>query len=567
MLSPDGSVVLAFNGEVYNHGPLRDELAALGHSFTTKTDTEVVLHAFLEWDMQAFEKLRGMFAAAFWNERQKRLVLVRDRLGIKPLFWARRGNDLYFGSELKTILLHPEFDRRLNLRALDRYLTSNYAAGTESLVEGIEKLAPGHWLEWRAGTIAAGTYWKLSFAPDASLDFDAAKEELDSLLDSAVREHLISDAPLGLWSSGGLDSSTILHYAARASSQPLKTFSVSFRGHSFDETRYFREVASHYGTEHHEFDLNPDKELAATIQCFAHYSDDPSADAGALPVWFLSKMCREEVTVALSGDGADELFGGYKTYIADRYARRLRSSPGFALRAASAAARALPVSDDKIGFDYKATRMLHGAQLDPVAAHFYWNGTFDETQRRELLAQRSAPAPFPLPGDETTGYLNRFLWLDQLTYLPDDILVKCDRMSMAHSLEVRPPFIDHRLVEFAARLPESFKIRGGSLKHILRELMKDKLPSAVLNRSKEGFDIPAHQWLRTVLRPLLLETLNERDVRQGGVFRWEKIADLLDAHLGRRANLGYHLWGLLVLFLWMKHWRIQPPRASIQSLS
>ena len=557
MVSPDGRTVLAFNGEVYNHAELRRELEAAGHKFGSRCDTEVVLHAFLEWDVASFAKLRGMFAAAFWTESERRLVLVRDRVGIKPLYYSRRGSDLYFGSEMKAILLHPEIERRINAEALDRYLSCNYVPGTATLVDGIDKLAPGNWLQWRDGAVSTDAYWRLEFRPDAAMDFESAKQELDRLLRSSVREHLISDAPLGVWSSGGLDSSTILHYAATEASSRLKTFSVSFRGRSFDESAYFREVAERYQTDHHEFDLNPEQDLPDAIQQFATYSDEPSADAGALPVWFLSKMCRQDVTVALSGDGADEIFGGYNTYLADRYARTLRRVP-YALRKMGArAARLLPVSDEKIGLDYKITRMLEGSLLDPVEAHFYWNGTFGSAARRALLLDPAAGTPIPLPGSDV-GYLNQFLWLDQLYYLPDDILNKCDRMSMAHSLEVRPPFLDHRLVEFAASLPEDMKIRGGKLKFLLRELMKDKLPQSVLTRKKEGFDIPAHHWLRTILRPLLVDTLSEKDVRASGIFAWEAVNGVVRSHLERRGNLGYHLWGLLILFLWLKRWGIEP---------
>jgi len=567
MLSPDGGTVLVFNGEVYNHAELRRELEALGHRFTSRCDTEVVLHAFLEWDTRSFPRLRGMFGAAFWNEKQRRLVLVRDRMGIKPLYFSRRGQEIYFGSEMKAILLHPEIERRINPRALDRYLTCNYVAGTETLVEGIDKLTPGHWLEWQDGAVTVQPYWKLALRPDPGIDLPAAKEELDHLLREAVREHLISDAPLGVWSSGGLDSTTILHYASAASSAPLKTFSVSFRGRSFDETEYFREVARRYETDHHEFDLNPAQDLRAAIEEFATYSDEPSADAGALPVWFLSKMCRQDVTVALSGDGADEIFGGYKTYVANRYARHLRQAPRGLRKLAAGVARLLPVSDEKIGLDYKIQRMLDGSLLNPVDAHFYWNGTFSEGERRALLANSSWRATPIASPTESAGYLNQFLWLDQLYYLPDDILVKCDRMSMAHSLEVRPPFLDHRLVEFAGRLPENLKIRGNRLKFVLRELMRDKLPPAVLSREKEGFDIPAHHWLRTILKPLLADTLNEANIRATGIFSWEGIEQVVRAHMERRANFGYHLWGLLILVLWIQRWHIQPPREALARLT
>jgi asparagine synthase (glutamine-hydrolysing) len=473
---------------------------------------------------------------------------------------------LYFGSELKAILLHPEIDRRINSAALGRYLSLNYVPGVDTLVEGIQKVPPGHWLEWRDRKITIEPYWTLEFRPDPRLDFESAKDELDRLLRSSVREHLVSDAPLGVWSSGGLDSSTILHYAAEASPSRLKTFSVSFHGRSFDESAYFRQVAERYDTDHHEFDLNPDEDLREAIEEFANYADEPSADAGGLPVWFLSKMCRQDVTVALSGDGADELFGGYQTYLADRYARGLQLLPRTVLSLAARAAGMLPVSDEKIGLDYKITRMLQGSLLNPAEAHLYWNGTFSREESRALLLHPNGGAPSVNLPRNGVGYLNRFLWLDQLNYLPDDILNKCDRMSMAHSLEVRPPFLDHRIVEFAATLPEHMKIRRGRLKFILRELMSDRLPPAVLTRRKEGFDIPVHHWLRTALRPLLKETLSEQNVRQSEIFSWNAIDTVMRVHLERRANLGYHLWGLLVLFLWMKRWGIGPPAQAEATL-
>ena len=560
MTSDDDDTVLVFNGELYNHMELRRELEQAGHRFYSRCDTETVLHAFLEWDIDAFRRFRGMFAAAFWTQSEKRLVLVRDHMGIKPLYFARRRENIYFGSELKAILLHPEIDRSIDLAGLSDYLSLNYVPGPRTLVEGIEKLQPGTWLESRAGAVTRGEYWRLEFDPDPRRDLESAKDELDGLLRSAVREQLVSDVPLGVWSSGGLDSSTILHYASETARGRLKTFSVSFQGRSFDESQYFREIAQAYGTDHYEFDLNPDADLADAIEDIPYYSDEPSADAGALPVWFLSKMSRRHVTVALSGDGADELFGGYKTYLADRYSQRLRRLPSGVLRFGERTARLLPCSNEKIGLDYKINRLLQGSLLDPIEAHFFWNGTFSRRQQGNLRNGWEVPANIEAgrQGRAATG-LSRFLCMDQLCYLPDDILTKVDRMSMGHSLEVRPPFLDHRIVEFAARLPENLKIRGGRLKFVLRELMKDRLPRSVVKRSKEGFDIPTHHWFRTILRPLLLDTLNEDSVRESGILSWPAVDAVIRAHLDRRANLGYHLWGLVVLFLWMKHWGITAP--------
>jgi asparagine synthase (glutamine-hydrolysing) len=492
--SDDGDSTIVFNGEIYNFAELREELSHRGHRFHSRSDTEVVLHAFLEWDTECFSRLRGMFAIALWSESRRRLVLARDRLGIKPLYIHRRGPDLYFGSELKAILGNPEVERNLDLAALDHYLSLNYVPGPNTLVEGIRKLPPGHWLEWRDGEVSSAPYWRLEMRPQAHWTLDSAKEELDRLLRESIREHLLSDVPLGIWASGGLDSSAILHYAAEASSSRLKTFSVSFAGRSCDESRYFREVAAHYGTDHHEFDLNPSEDLPGTLEQLVYYSDEPGADAGALPVWFLSRLSRQQVRVALSGEGADELFGGYITYRADCLARRLARLPAAPRRAAARLCGLWPVSDEKIGFEYRLKRFLEGSLLKPDDAHCYWNGAFSSAQKRRFFLAPDcnglASLFEALPFNGHTGFLNRYLWFDQSYYLPDDILCKCDRISMAHGLEVRPPFLDHRIAEFAASLPESLKIRGARQKHLLRELMRDKLPASVLQRKKLGHPRP-----------------------------------------------------------------------------
>ena len=562
MTSSDGGTVIAFNGEIYNHLELRRELEALGHRFRSRTDTETVLEAFLEWDTGCFARLRGMFAAALWTESSKRLVLTRDRLGIKPLYLVNRGDDLYFGSELKALFMHREIDRKLSLAGLDSYLSLNYCAGAATLVEGIEKLAPGHWLEWRDGEIREESYWRLLAGPAASQPHwtcSAAHEELDRLLKLSVKEHLASDVPVGVWLSGGVDSSTLLHYAAEASSARLKTFSISFRGHSFDESDYIRQVAAQYGTEHEQLDLNPDQDLAGAIEKFAYYSDEPNADAGALPVWFLSRLTKSSATVALSGEGADELFGGYLMQRASLLARRFRRLPYAALRLAAKAASRWPVSDEKIGFDYKLKRFLEGCQMPALRAHVYWGGTFSDSEKQRLV-KPALPGALAVTLDQYAaagGDLSTYLSFDQKYYLPDDILTKVDRMSMAHALEVRPPFLDHRIVEFANSLPSHLKIDGSRQKVLLKTLMRGKLPPRILTRKKIGFDIPAHEWFRGPLRPLLREAMDYARAEHAGFFRMLEIEALVRAHLERRANLGYHLWGLMILFLWMKKWGIQ----------
>jgi asparagine synthase (glutamine-hydrolysing) len=562
IVTDDGDTAIVFNGEIYNHLEVRGELEKLGHRFHSHSDTETVLHAFVEWDTECFSRLRGMFAIALWSKSSRRLVLARDRMGIKPLYIARRGEDLFFGSELKAIFIHPEFERRLSLAGLDCYLSLNYVPCPWTLVEGIEKLPPGQWLEWFDGKVRVESYWNLPAGPICERSLDSACEELDSLLQQSVHEHLLSDVPLGLWLSGGIDSSTVLHYAATASSRPIKTLSVSFLGRSFDETEYVRSAAKQYGTDHQEFDLNPGADLRGAIEEFAYYSDEPSSDAGALPVWFLSKMSRTEVTVALSGEGADELFGGYLTYRANQLARPIGRLPKWSLRAGLGLARLWPVSDDKISREYMAKRFLEGSLLSPEQAHVYWNGTFSGAEVRSLSAVSLPEALENVLGElrnspATRDGVSPYLWWDQKYFLPDDILNKVDRMSMAHSLEVRPPFLDHRIVEFAATLPPSLKMQGARQKVILKQLMKNRLPEMILGRKKVGFDIPAHEWLRGPLRDLLLDAMQEGLAEKAALFRPGMIQELVRLHLERRVNIGYHLWGLVLLFLWMKKWRIQ----------
>jgi asparagine synthase (glutamine-hydrolysing) len=565
----NGDTVIAFNGEIYNHAEIRKELESLGHKFESHCDTEVALRAFAQWDTECFARFRGMFGAAFWRDQEDRLVIVRDRLGIKPLYYAVHNGDLHFASELKAIFEHPDIPRRISHKALSYYLSLNYVPSPYTLVEGIQKLPAGSWLEIRSGQIRTGTYWRNEFKPqDVSLE--EACRQLDHLLKESIAEHLVSDVPLGIWASGGLDSSTILHYAAEVSSRRLETFSISFAGRRFDESQYFRLLANRYNTVHREFDVSSEVDLTAAIHEMAYYSDEPSADAGALPVWFLSQMTAKHVTVALSGEGADEVFGGYQTYLADGYAQAARYVPSALRRLGLSAASKLPVSDEKIGLEYKIKRFLGGSLLSADEAHFYWNGTFSQREQQQLglkspiesLSGLCATLP-GLPAQQEI--VNRYLFVDQHYYLPDDILYKCDRMSMAHSLEVRPPFLDHRIVDFAARLPADLKIKGKTTKRVLRELVGSKLPPEILNRPKEGLDIPAHEWLRGPLKPVVLETLGSESVRQVGLFSPAAIQSVVDRHMSRQVNLGYHIWGLLTLHLWAKRWNIETSGVSQQA--
>jgi len=354
----------------------------------------------------------------------------------------------------------------------------------------------------------------------------------------------------------------VLHYAREYSSSRLKTFSICFAGRSFDESHYARKVAQRYGTEHYELDLNPSLNLERAVEEMAYYSDEPFADAGAVPLWFLSRMSRSHVTVALSGEGSDELFGGYATYRADRLAEFARRVPRSVRRSLLRVLRYWPVSNEKIGLEYKVKRFVEGSLLEPDEAHTYWNGAFARGQQEQLLLRNMDASmgdlfQCDLPGLARDGYLSRYLAFDQRYYLTDDLLQKVDRMSMAHSLEVRPPFLDHRIIEFAASLPDHLKIDGRRQKVVLKKLMSGKLPPAILKRPKTGLDIPTHDWFRGALRGMLLETLNSRAVKETKLFLPEAIHRLIADHLDQRANVGYHLWGLLILFLWIKQWNIQ----------
>ena len=567
ILTEDGDYGITFNGEIYNHLEIRAELEGLGHTFVSHSDTETVLRAFVQWDTECFRRLRGMFAVALWKESERRLVLARDRMGIKPLYIARQGEELFFGSELKAVLVHPEIERRISLEGLDCYLSLNYVPCPWTLIEGVEKLPAGTWLEWRNGKVRSQAYWTLPFAAPTAWKMADAVEELDRLLQESVREHMLSDVPLGIWLSGGMDSTTILHYASHATSARLKTFSITYHGRSCDESDLVHRAVKEYGTEHQELDLTPEQDLQGAIEEFAYYSDEPNADAGSLPVWFLSKLCKKSTTVALSGEGADELFAGYLTCRADILAGRARYVPRGLRRTALAAARQLPVSDEKISFEYKVKRFLEGSLLSPSDAHVFWNGTFNGDQKQRLLREVLPGSFHELMGEmdklpESRDLLAPMLWFDQKYYLADDILVKSDRMSMAHAVEVRPPFLDHRIVEFAATLPLELKIRGARQKLVLRALRREKLPVTILEGKKTGFDIPAHEWLRGPLRELLVETLREGTKTYGELFDAAAVESLVQQHMNRQANLGYHLWGLLILFLWMKKWEIQSTTKS-----
>jgi len=559
-ISEDGDTILAFNGEIYNYKELRERLEGHGYRFRTNGDTEVVLQAFRHWGTSCFPMFRGMFALALVIESERRIVLARDRMGIKPLYYYRRGEALHFGSEMKAILADPRVPRRIDRSGLSHYLSLNYVPAPLTLIEGIEKLPPAHWLDWQLGSVRLQRYWSPRDSIRPRMTKQDAVEELDLLLSAAVSEQMQADVPVALWISGGVDSSLILQAAARHATSSLRTFSVRFPGEKHDESRYSRALAAHFGTRHEEYELVGNAGLADAIHSLVHFADEPCADAGAMPLWFLSALTGRDTTVALSGDGADELFGGYQTYLADSLSSKFQIVPRSVRKQLAAWSKLLPVSDEKIGLDYKLTRFLEGSLLSPGQAHFFWNGTFSEQEKRQLCAFGNHPPLSdlyrPLLGRSEPNGIKDFLKIDRKYYLADNILAKCDRISMAHSVEVRPPFLDDRIVDFAGALPPALLREKGQLKPLLKSLLASKLSPALRRRGKQGLDIPIHSWLRGPLRELVRDTLSTGRIEQSGLLNAAYVSSLLKNHLDRTTNVGYHLWGLLILSLWIEHWKI-----------
>jgi asparagine synthase (glutamine-hydrolysing) len=414
-------------------------------------------------------------------------------------------------------------------------------------------------------------YWEPSSHVRHKLTLHDAQEELDPLLSAAVQEQMLADVPVGLWISGGVDSSLILNYVAQHARSPLRTFSIRFPGEKHDESCYSRALAAHFGTRHEEYDVVPNSGLPDVIRSIVHFADEPNADAGAVPLWYLSAHTTQHCTVALSGEGADELFGGYHTFLADKLSSPFRLLPGVLLYLLALLFNEFPVSDEKIGMEYKIKRFLSGCLLPPGEAHFFWNGTFSEGEKRELCRFNDHPSLAelyrPLLEDAEPSGIKDFLKIDQTYYLADNILAKCDRMSMAHSVEVRPPFLDDRVVDFACALPPRLLGQNGRLKPLLKSLLASKLPSGLRRRGKEGLDIPIHCWLRGPLYELVADTLSSDRVERAGLLSADSVSSLLRSHLERKTNVGYHLWGLLILGLWIDHWQIDTSDAPVHAVS
>lgn len=557
MTNEDRSVWLVFNGQIYNYPELRAELLGRGHRFATRSDTETIVHAYEEWGEDCVTHLRGMFAFALWDGPRERLLLARDRLGIKPLYYAADGRQLCFASELKALLEVPEVPRQLDPEALDDYLTFEYVGGAKTIFTGIRKLPPGHVLVLEGGRVRIRQYWDVPGAVEEGRDEGWYCRSIQETLAEAVRIHLLSEVPLGALLSGGIDSSAVVGLMRRVG--PVKSFSLGFRDRSYDELPYARLVARHFGTEHREEYVEPD--AVGLASRLIQHLDEPFADVSIFPTYLVSRLARTEVTVALSGDGGDELFAGYDSYLADRGARLYGRLPG-ALRAGleRGIRPALRPSARKRGWRNVARRFLDGTRFPEELQHARWLAYLSRREKGELYADglRDALGPYD-PFQQLLDHFERAPFRDRLarqqyvdlkTYLPDDILVKVDRMSMANSLEARPPLLDHVFVERVAAIPSRWKLRGLTRKYIFKRAMAPLLPHDVLRKRKEGFSIPMKTWLRTELRPLMLDVLSEAEIRRQGYFHWPYVARLIDEHLAGRENHSHRLWALMVFHLW-----------------
>jgi asparagine synthase (glutamine-hydrolysing) len=563
MTSADGRCTIVFNGEIYNFAALRRELEAEGAKFRTRSDTEVLLELWARRGPAALEKLRGMFAFALWDTPRKTLHLVRDRLGVKPLYWCQVGPRLLFASEIKGLLAHPDVPRRLNPQAVDDFLTYLYVPAPQTIFSGLFELPPAHWLRWEAGRVEVHRYWDALPAPVAQ-PLPHLLEELIACLREAVELRLVSDVPLGAFLSGGLDSSTIVALMARASAQPVRTFSLGFGAgeEHYTELEHARAVSAHCGTQHRELEIRPDS--AALLPRMVAHFDEPFGNPTALLVYQLSELTRRHVTVALAGDAGDEVFLGYPRYAGVRLRRFLDFLPRPVRRAVAAASNTLSDSPNGFHARRRAREFLSTAGAAWQDAYAEWVSYFTPAMRRQLYTDefRSALGGYDsrVVLDECfqrvagADPLDQAAYVDLHTFLPFNLLEYGDRMSMAHALEVRLPFTDHRLVEFSLRLPAALKLRGRQSKFLLRQAARPLLPASTLQRKKLGLNPPLGIWLQRDLAAMMDRDLSAPTVRRRGWLRAEEVARLVSEFRSGRRDYSLHLWALLVLEEWCRQY-------------
>jgi asparagine synthase (glutamine-hydrolysing) len=566
----DHSIAVVLNGEIYNYRELRADLENRGHTFRSASDTEILPHLYEEYGSDMVRHLNGMFAFALWDDRRRRLFIARDRFGEKPLYWGVFDRTLLFASEPKVLLAHPAVRPGLNLNALRQYLSFDYVPAPLSIYEGISKLPAAHTLTLESGQIKVERYWRLSYQTRQPVpSVPEAADELRQLLADSVRMRLVSDVPLGILLSGGIDSSVVAALAVRAASETVKTFSISFAESSFDESQYARAVAKFLGTDHHEERFSAS--LAANLVSeIGAWMDEPISDPSVVPTYLLSRFTRKHVTVALGGDGGDEIFAGYPMYFGHRMARAYLTVPRFIRRSLiEPAIKLLPVKTKNLSFDYRAKRFITASHYDEVARHHVWFGSFTPDDQESLLSDevrrgsdsdiyRDARRIFA--ECDSKNLTECMQSLDTQLYLAEDILTKVDRASMAVSLEVRAPYLDPRVAEFAASLPSHYKLHGYTSKYILKRAARGLVPPFVWRRGKKGFGVPFAKWLKAELRPLARDLLSSERLRRGGLFNPEYVARLQEEHECGVANHRKLLWTLLSFELWRESFVETPKR-------
>lgn len=551
MLLPDASVAITFNGEIYNFKELRAELKKAGVTFASDSDTEVLLQLYVRDGDDFLKNVRGMFALALYDFKNKKLILARDRMGEKPLYWTTTGETLWFGSEMKA-LFAVGIEKKIDMIALNQYLQFDYVPTPRTMIDGVHKVEPGTMLMWEGNEMRKKKFWDPPRAADTISERDAL-QKLDTLLADSVQKELVSDVPLGVFLSGGLDSSTIAYYA-KAAGKNINTFSIGFDDVSFDESTYARRAAEHIGTAHHALMMREDDALDL-VQEIPEVFSEPVADASVIPTLFLSRFARQSVTVALGGDGGDELFAGYPTFQADSLFALYRHVPRPVRHFFARAVQSLPASHANFALSYNLQKFTASDSDDPIHRHLGWLGTFSEKERTRLV--KMAGPVF----EEAEKYArefhgdahNRLLYLYMRTYLMDQVLVKVDRASMHYALETRAPFLDHTVVDFMLSLPCNLKYRRGTTKYLLKQLMKDKLPRDIVFRKKKGFGIPLARWLTGPLKPLCEELLSSHALSHG-LFNEKYVAELKDVHMSGRNDYRKELWNLMVFQMWYKRW-------------
>ncbi|MCJ7664701.1 MAG: asparagine synthase (glutamine-hydrolyzing) [Desulfobacterales bacterium] len=557
----DKTVYVVFNGEIYNFPELKKGLEERGHRFYTKTDTEVLVHLYEEREERCVENLTGMFAFAIWDGKKRKLLLARDRIGIKPLFYAYNGKAFAFASEPKALLQLPWVEGRLDPHGLSHYLTYDFIPAPFCIYEDIRKVPPGYQVIYQDDDLRCERYWDLDLTDRFNGDLD--EKELCELIwgkfCQVVKAHMISDVPLGVLLSGGIDSTSVLAALRHEGVDDVKTFSIGFDDFSFDESRYFRRAAAFFETEHHEEVLAPQK-LIEIIPEVASILDEPLADASIMPTYLLSRFTKGYVKVALGGDGGDELFAGYPTYQAFLLARYYEKLPGVMRSLTEAVLKRLPVSFKNMSLDFRAKKFIHGIPYPPVERHYVWMGTFSSDEKEELLAPSMKRRlenydSFHVLHDylknrSFSSELGMLLYLDTKLYLQDGVLAKVDRASMAHGLEVRVPFLDHHFVELVTGLPEGLKLKGFTTKYLWKKAIRGRIPDEIGKRGKKGFGIPIAKWLCGELKDLMLEQLSEKRLKKQEIFNPSAVKRLVADHLAHRADNRKKIWNLLIFQLW-----------------